>query len=51
MTLVKICGIKTLAEACEVASLDVDFLGVIFAKTTSGRTDGARDIKHRARGG
>lgn len=33
MTLVKICGIKTPAEACEVASLDVDFLGVIFAKS------------------
>ena len=45
MTLVKICGIKTLAEACEVASLDVDFLGVIFAKSkrrVSART--AREI-------
>ena len=45
MTLVKICGIKTPAEACEVASLDVDFLGVIFAKSkrrVSART--AREI-------
>ena len=33
MTLVKICGIKTPAEARDVASLDVDFLGVIFAKS------------------
>ena len=33
MTLVKICGIKTPAEAREVASLDVDFLGMIFAKS------------------
>ena len=33
MTLVKICGIKTPAEAREVASLDVDFLGAIFAKS------------------
>ena len=45
MTLVKICGIKTPAEAREVASLDVDFLGVIFAKSkrrVSART--AREI-------
>lgn len=33
MTLVKICGIKTPKEAREVASLDVDFLGAIFAKS------------------
>ena len=33
MTLVKICGIKTPAEARDVASLDVDFLGAIFAKS------------------
>ena len=33
MTLVKICGIKTPAEAREVANLDVDFLGAIFAKS------------------
>ena len=33
MTLVKICGIKTPAEACDVASLDIDFLGAIFAKS------------------
>ena len=33
MTLVKICGIKNPAEARDVASLDVDFLGVIFAKS------------------
>ena len=33
MTLIKICGIKTPAEAREVASLDVDFLGAIFAKS------------------
>lgn len=33
MTLVKICGIKTPAEAGNVASLDVDFLGAIFAKS------------------
>lgn len=31
--LVKICGIKTPAEARDVASLDVDFLGAIFAKS------------------
>ena len=31
--LIKICGIKTPAEAREVASLDVDFLGAIFAKS------------------
>ena len=31
--LIKICGIKTPAEAREVASLDVDFLGTIFAKS------------------
>ena len=30
---IKICGIKTPAEAREVASLDVDFLGAIFAKS------------------
>ena len=52
MTLVKICGIKTPAEARDVASLDVDFLGVIFAKSkrrVSART--AReiaDISHAA---
>ena len=52
MTLVKICGIKTPAEARDVASLDVDFLGVIFAKSkrqVSVQT--AReiaDIAHRA---
>ena len=33
MTLVKICGIKMPKEAHEVASLDVDFLGAIFAKS------------------
>lgn len=33
MTLVKICGIKTPAEARDIASLDVDFLGAIFAKS------------------
>ena len=33
MTLVKICGIKTPAEARDVASLDIDFLGTIFAKS------------------
>ena len=33
MTLVKICGIKTPSEARDVASLDVDFLGAIFAKS------------------
>ena len=33
MTLVKICGIKTPAEARDVACLDVDFLGAIFAKS------------------
>ena len=33
MTLVKICGIKTPAEARNMASLDVDFLGAIFAKS------------------
>ena len=33
MTLVKICGIKTPAEARDVVSLDVDFLGAIFAKS------------------
>jgi len=33
VTLVKICGIKTPKEAREVASLDVDFLGAIFAKS------------------
>ena len=33
MTLIKICGIKTPAEARDVASLDVDFLGAIFAKS------------------
>ena len=33
MTLVKICGIKTPAEARDVASLDVDFLGAICAKS------------------
>jgi phosphoribosylanthranilate isomerase len=33
VTLVKICGIKTPAEARDVASLDVDFLGAIFAKS------------------
>ena len=50
--LVKICGIKTPAEARDVASLDVDFLGVIFAKSkrqVSVQT--AReiaDIAHRA---
>ena len=33
MTLVKICGIKTPAEARDVASLDIDFLGAIFAKS------------------
>ena len=33
MTLVKICGIKTPKEARDVASLDVDFLGAIFAKS------------------
>ena len=31
--LIKICGIKTPAEARDVASLDVDFLGAIFAKS------------------
>ena len=30
---IKICGIKTLKGAREVASLDVDFLGAIFAKS------------------
>ena len=30
---IKICGIKTPAEARDVASLDVDFLGAIFAKS------------------
>ena len=30
---IKICGIKTPKEAREVASLDVDFLGAIFAKS------------------
>ena len=33
MTLVKICGIKTPVEARNMASLDVDFLGAIFAKS------------------
>ena len=33
MTLIKICGIKSATEAREVASLDVDFLGAIFAKS------------------
>ena len=33
MTLIKICGIKTTKEARDVASLDVDFLGAIFAKS------------------
>lgn len=49
MTLVKICGIKTPAEAREVASLDVDFLGMIFAKSkrrVSART--AREISNIA---
>ena len=31
--LIKICGIKTPSEARDVASLDVDFLGAIFAKS------------------
>ena len=30
---IKICGIKSAAEAREVASLDIDFLGAIFAKS------------------
>lgn len=52
MTLVKICGIKTPKEARDVASLDVDFLGAIFAK--SKRQVGAQtareiaDIAHKA---
>ena len=52
MTLVKICGIKTPAEAREVASLDVDFLGAIFAKSKRQvSTQAAReiaDITHEA---
>lgn len=31
---IKICGIKSAYEAMEVAKLDVDFLGVIFAPST-----------------
>ena len=52
MTLVKICGIKTPAEARDVASLDIDFLGAIFAKSKRQvSTQMAReiaDIAHRA---
>ena len=33
MALVKICGIKTLDEAGVVCALDVDFIGLIFAKS------------------
>ena len=33
MVLVKICGIKTLDEASAVCALDVDFIGLIFAKS------------------
>lgn len=33
MALVKICGIKTLDEASAVCALDVDFIGLIFAKS------------------
>ena len=33
MALVKICGIKTLEEASAVCALDVDFIGLIFAKS------------------
>ena len=32
-SLVKICGIKTLDEANAVCALDVDFIGLIFAKS------------------
>ena len=49
MTLVKICGIKTPAEAREVASLDVDFLGAIFAKSKRQvSTQTAREIANIA---
>ncbi|MFC2346068.1 phosphoribosylanthranilate isomerase [Campylobacter sp.] len=51
MTLVKICGIKTPAEAREVASLDVDFLGAIFAKSKRQvSTQTAREIADIAHG-
>ena len=52
MTMVKICGIKTPAEARDVANLDVDFLGAIFAKSKRQvSTQTAReiaDISHAA---
>jgi phosphoribosylanthranilate isomerase len=45
VTLVKICGIKTPAVARDVASLDVDFLGAIFAKSKRrGSAQTAREI-------
>ena len=35
--LIKICGIKTSEEACAVAGLDVNFLGVIFVSSSKRR--------------
>ena len=49
MTLVKICGIKMPAEARDVASLYVDFLGAIFAKSKRQvSTQTAREIANIA---
>lgn len=46
---IKICGIKTPAEARDVASLDVDFLGAIFAKSKRQvSTQTAREISNIA---
>lgn len=48
---IKICGIKTPKEAREVASLDVDFLGAIFAKSKRQvSTQTAREIVDIAHG-
>ena len=47
--LIKICGIKTPKEARDVASLDVDFLGAIFAKSKRQvSTQTAREIANIA---
>ncbi len=44
--LIKICGIKTSEEACAVAGLDVNFLGVIFVSSSKRRVsiETAREI-------
>ena len=44
--LIKICGIKTSEEACAVAGLDVNFLGVIFVSSSKRRVsvEAARGI-------